>query len=539
MLQLILLKDGYEIRLAENGQEALNSVQDSLPDLILMDVVMPVMDGFDATKAIREYLGDIHIPILFLTGLSDDDTLTKCLTVGGDDFLYKPITHQVLKAKITAHRRIRDLTQQLNNKNQELMAAQKKTAREQVIAKDLFERVMGASLKQCENTTCYMSSASTFNGDILLTAKGPSGSLYVLLADFTGHGLPAAIGTLPVSQMFFELVQNSVAVTDMSRKINKTLESFLPDEMFAAATILELNKLGTRATVWAGGLPDAYICDQNGKLKEKIRSSNLALGISKDEDFNANIQTINFDQGDRIILYTDGLVEAKNLAGERFGSKRLDQIFELEQFDVFDQIIVQSNQFQSGTEQLDDISIIEICCQPFSEEPTQKPQLHANDKLPWSLSMELDAHTLKGRAPVMLLTDMICISPGLCRFKDALHTVLTELYSNALEHGVLGISSELKNSQDGYLKYYEERQDKLMALTDGYVRFQVDYRFEKHKGVINISVSDSGAGFDFTEKRTAKKSDESGRGLTLISQLMDELNYSGKGNQVEVRLHIH
>src|SRR5690606_24796745 len=164
------------------------------------DVMMPVMDGFEATRAIKEYLGDRHIPIIFLTALSDDASLAKCLAIGGDDFLSKPINEKILQAKIKAHSRIKELNVQLNRQNQELKRLHRLTLREHEIAKAVFDNALASSRLDCGNIRHYISPATTFNGDLLLVSVSPSGGLYALLADFTGHGLPAAIGAIPRSE---------------------------------------------------------------------------------------------------------------------------------------------------------------------------------------------------------------------------------------------------------------------------------------------------------------------------------------------------
>mgnify|MGYP000456698375 CR=1 FL=1 len=536
MLSFILSADGFDITISCNGKEAVESVKQQTPDLILMDVLMPEMDGYEATMAIREYLGDTHIPILFLTGLTDDDTLSKCLSVGGDDFLYKPITHQVLKAKIKAHKRIRDLTLQLKRKNKALRLAQKQNEAEQKIAKALFERVMDESSYSSESVKSFMVPAEIFSGDMTLTARSPSGSLYVLLADFTGHGLPAAVGTIPVSQMFFEGVGQSQSVADMARKLNKSLESFLPDEMFAAAIIIELNYLGNRAIIWSGGLPPIVVTGPTGKLKQLHKSQHLALGIAKDSEFKPEVKILNLEPMDKLYLYTDGLIDARGASGELYGIDRVLSFFDGTFEDPFEQIIEDNLIFQVGSEQKDDISLIEICCEARSQSKPFVPELHPNDQLPWSLCMDLGPKELRQRPPVPLLADMLTVTPGLYPYKDALQTVLTELFANALEHGVLGISSCLKGGEDGYFKYYEVRSEKLQALETGFIKLNADYRFEHEQGALTLTIEDSGHGFSPNIGDGKEKNDESGRGLMLVKQLTDGVEFNEAGNKVTIRL---
>ena len=97
ILAWILSDLGHEHEEAENGREAVEKVRKNVPDLILMDVVMPVMDGYEATREIKEMLGSQYIPVIFLTGLTDEKTLIKCLENGGDDFLSKPVDLTALR----------------------------------------------------------------------------------------------------------------------------------------------------------------------------------------------------------------------------------------------------------------------------------------------------------------------------------------------------------------------------------------------------------------------------------------------------------
>src|SRR5690606_16464168 len=98
LLAWILEDEGHTVTEAKDGRQAVTLFQAGEFDLVLMDVMMPVMDGFEATRAIKEYLGDRHVPIIFLTALSDDASLAKCLAIGGDDFLSKPINEKILQA---------------------------------------------------------------------------------------------------------------------------------------------------------------------------------------------------------------------------------------------------------------------------------------------------------------------------------------------------------------------------------------------------------------------------------------------------------
>ncbi len=120
LLNAYLKRSGHTIVEATNGKEAVDVFDHENPDLILMDVTMPVMTGYEAATIIKQKSGDRFVPIIFLTGLNDDDSLVKCVTSGGDDFLNKPFNGVLLGAKVEAMQRIRKMHQDLTAANQKL-----------------------------------------------------------------------------------------------------------------------------------------------------------------------------------------------------------------------------------------------------------------------------------------------------------------------------------------------------------------------------------------------------------------------------------
>ena len=116
ILSFILEDYGHDHVHACNGREAcelFESVDDI--DLVLMDVNMPELDGYLATKEIKKACTDRFVPVIFVTSLDDEDTLDKCLAVGGDDFIPKPLNEVILIAKLKAHERTMKLYNELRS----------------------------------------------------------------------------------------------------------------------------------------------------------------------------------------------------------------------------------------------------------------------------------------------------------------------------------------------------------------------------------------------------------------------------------------
>ena len=120
LLTVMLEQQGYRVYTAENGLVALNLLEEHTIDIVLLDVIMPVMDGFETAAIIKERFSQVYLPIIFITSLEDEASFERCLSVGGDDFLHKPFQEVILNAKIKAHSRIRNLSQKAREQNLQL-----------------------------------------------------------------------------------------------------------------------------------------------------------------------------------------------------------------------------------------------------------------------------------------------------------------------------------------------------------------------------------------------------------------------------------
>lgn len=132
---------GHQPLVAESGEEAMQMLEGTPVDLIIMDVEMPGLDGFETTRLIREWLGGHWIPIIFLTGKNEDDSYREGIEAGGDDYLIKPISPVIIKAKIRAMARIAEMRDQLKQLNAELEALSKLDSLTQILNRRTFNEL--------------------------------------------------------------------------------------------------------------------------------------------------------------------------------------------------------------------------------------------------------------------------------------------------------------------------------------------------------------------------------------------------------------
>lgn len=543
VLNALLKKMGYTVIQAENGEEAVERFKENQPDIIFMDIMMPVMDGFDSTTQIKALCGDIFIPIIFLTAMTDEKALARCIEVGGDDFLTKPFNHTVLRSKIKAMERIRNL-------HREVKTLLDQSAHEEEIAEKVFSGAVIAGNVMPEKLKVLMRPAAVFSGDVLLTAYAPNGDLNVLLGDFTGHGLSAALGALPVSESFRAMTVKGFPVDQILNEINRKLYSLLPTGMFMAAQFVRINHTMDSITLCCCGMPDILITNATGtKIKHRIPSTGLPLGIIPDADYLHSMSNIMADIGDRALLASDGVTEARSPNGEYFGQKRLESTLSQGaiQGSIVDTIASTLEKFCLDAPQEDDISLVEV---PFLSDvlavfkevsPSSNNMVSPKDNSNAPYNSLRFTITLKGPRllridPVPLLINQIEELESLKEQRRAIFTILSELYVNALDHGILKLDSALKAEPEGFTTYFTEREKRLKKLPEGHITISIYSRLYSTGGKIVIRVEDSGSGFDYKNYILNIQTDTSipsGRGIMLTKELCKSLVYSDPGNIVE------
>lgn len=544
ILSTILRKQHHTVITASNGLEAVQLFQQERPAMVLLDALMPEMDGFEAAEKIKQLAGEDFIPVLFLTSLQEADSLVRCLEAGGDDFLPKPYNSVVLGAKINAFMRMREMHLTLQNQRDEIANYNRHLLWEQEVAKRVFDKVAHAGCLEADNIQYELSPIAVFNGDVVLAGVGPAGNLLVLLGDFTGHGLNAAIGAMPLAQTFYSMLEKGFGLKQILREINLKLNEVLPLEIFCCALVAEINFNNGEMHVWNGGLPDCLLYHATDGSLSPLKSRHLPLGISANRTFNDALESYEVLPGDRLFIWSDGIHEAENDLGERYGEQRLWSVFEQnsDPSQLFDAINSSVKSFISADAPGDDVSLLEVLVVRPEQFKVAVPEYIGGRELgprDWSFKFELRPETLKYFDPLPLLLHILMEVPFLRSRGSQIYTVLSELYSNALEHGVLQLDSSLKDSSDGFSEYYRLREQRLQYLSEGSISIGLQYRGDDSGGSLRVDFEDSGRGFEYQPLLNGQHMAAwaySGRGIQLLQSLCQSIDYSGPGNQVSAVL---
>ena len=537
ILKKLLQKQGYETLEAGDGQQAVDQFRNENPDIVFMDVMMPVMDGYEATVIIKEESSRKFVPVIFLTAMTDEESLAKCIEVGGDDFLVKPYDRFILQTKIKAMQRIAAL-------NKEVQGMYSMIHREQEIAESVFVNAIQSTNIENEFLKHVVRPAGVFSGDMILSTYTPSRDLLFLTGDFTGHGLSAALGAMPVSEVFRAMASKGFSPEEILIGINKKLKAMLPVGMFFGAQMVVVNHDLEHVRIFNAGMPEVLIVDgKSNRIKHQVSSNGLPLGVIDNINPKEMGQFFPINSGDKILLYSDGLIEARNVDDEEYGSERLSDSIQSAPTDkIFDHVFVQLDEFCGDqTEQADDVTLVEITCvhdllpEIETHEHMAPIAHHFQEKGDWAFSIEFVGKRLKETNPVPILVNQIIELEEVEKERQSLFTVLTELYVNALDHGVLGLDSNLKSDPDGFRLYFEEREKRLSSLSEGFVAFTISVEQIEGRRSMLMRVADSGKGFDYDDLQLPAEDELalSGRGLVLIKDLCESLTYLGNGNTAE------
>lgn len=540
-MRQILSETDFTVFEAANGVEVIDLFHREQPDLLILDIIMPEMDGTEAARQIQKEIDDHYIPIIFITGSQNDTNLQRCIDVGGDEFIQKPLNPIMLRAKINSLLRVKQLYQRQYQQKNALLAYQQQLDREQKIAHALSERMIQSNFLDTPNLRQLLSPMALFNGDVLLSTVTPGGNHCLFLGDFTGHGLSASIGAGPTAEIFYGMARKGFGIREILSEINAKLHKMLPVDMFLAACIVIFDVESRTINISTGGLPDHYLNVKTSGEFVTIKSMNLPLGIVENGHFHPEIQYFEVDANDRLILFTDGLVEAENEKGEPFGFEGVEKSFKypLKESDSYCKILKnQLDVHYNGSDQQDDVTIVELICD-FTVMSDQKNKRVKKNVVvhpsKWRTTMEFDAATLRKFNPVPTIIHNLIEIQNLQDFREPLFLIVTELFCNALDHGLLLLDSKMKETSDGLIDYFEKREQRLAGLTEGFIKISCNHEPIDRGGRLVIRVQDSGPGFRHDDAVSGLDNNETvyGRGIALVKKLCHSLDYSGNGNRVK------
>jgi len=329
----ILQKEGYSLLEAEDGEQALEMASQEMPDLILLDIMMPKKDGYEVCVQLKAHPRTANIPVIFLSAKSQAEDKIKGLDLGGADYVTKPFDRGEVLARVRAQLKIAKLTGELLSANAELRNKQEKLDEDLKAAAGIQRSLLPKSIPDMEKLTMAwrFMPCDRIGGDIFNVVRLDEDHWGIYMLDVSGHGVPSALVAVSVSQMLhaqhdrllkknintpphYEIVSPSRVLEALDREY--PIERF--DKFFTMSYVI-IDTDARRISYSNAAHPPPVLIRKDGGL-ELLDKGGTIIGMGGMLPFEEG--NIEIGRGDRLFLYTDGIVEYQIEDGELYGVDR-------------------------------------------------------------------------------------------------------------------------------------------------------------------------------------------------------------------------
>ncbi len=360
----------YRTVSAFDGQDALDKVDCEAPDLVLLDIRMPVMDGFEVLRRLKACAKTRDIPVIVISANNDLDSVVRGIALGAEDYLPKPFELALLRARLSSSlekKRLRDLEQ----------IYLKSMQRELEIGREIQAGFLPAELPEVAGweIAAYFKASHEVAGDFYDVFWLPDGNLMCLIGDVCDKGVGAAL----FMSLFRSLIR-AIASSELTRhgenpamlnpaeRLSQVItftNDYIADvhaeaSMFATLFIGIFNPQGGRLDYMNCG-HEAPLWVKPGGSIFPLRRTGPAVGVIPGADY--GVEQIDLEKDDLLLAFTDGVPDAINAVEEVFGKGRLLEIVkrsELPPCELLEQIEQAVGQFRGNARQFDDITLLAI-----------------------------------------------------------------------------------------------------------------------------------------------------------------------------------
>lgn len=464
--------------------------------------------------------------------------------------------------KVQQLRRIQDLYQVSERQRSELAVFRDHAESEAELASFLLSRLCHVEQLNSLGVSHHWIPAETFSGDVIAVAQSSSGDVYAMLSDATGHGLAAAINLIPLTSAFYAMAAKGFNLLTITDHLNRIIKDYSLPDRFVAVTLTRWVRREGRLEVINSGNPRALLLDRERRILREFKSGSIPLGILERPRFKPMLEAAELAGGEELLMFSDGLIEACDQAGQPFGMEGLTAALADAAPGQFTIDLVRAGLARHAGDiaPADDVSVLILSPSDFAGRGQVEPsfdyigaderearRVFSRDAAApqWRIATTYSWRELQKIEVVPVIVDLARTFGIDARIEARVFTVLSELFVNALEHGLLRLESSMKAEHDGFERYLSLRNKRLRNLREGEISVVLQLtRYSADCGGLHIEVHDSGDGFDHRRcLRSAESGTEgvpslkpSGRGLALLGALCDSITFNEQGNSVAVEL---
>ena len=349
------LRGEYKLSVALDGPAALRSVEKNPPDLVLLDIVMPGLDGYEVCRQLRAHEPTREVPVMFLSALEDVKNKAHGFEVGGNDYLTKPF--EVLEVKA----RVRSLLKAKAYAD----AVREAMARDLRIAREIQMGILPADLAAATEETgldvhAVVEPAREVGGDLYEVLRVAHDRVVVALGDVSGKGIPAALFMAVVVTVLRTVARQTGEPDEILRRVNDELAKQNPRGMFVTLQCLVFDLAQRRVSCAGAGHHQLAVVSPGRPPRLACPSSGFPAGLMP---FNPiERETLSLEPGDTFVLFSDGVSEAMNPNDDFYGEERLLAVLAgasgATSAEIVARVLADVRAFADGAKQSDDITVL-------------------------------------------------------------------------------------------------------------------------------------------------------------------------------------
>ena len=501
-----LLKPNYKMMAAISGEQALKAANsNNPPDLILLDIMMPEMDGYEVCRQLKADVKTRDIPVIFVTAMGQAEDETKGLEIGAADYLTKPISPAVVEARVKTQLALKKNMEDLRKAYAIIESQKDRMQTELNVGRDIQLAMVPKDFPVSNNFSidAILEPAREVGGDFYDVFNVDDEHVCFCVGDVSGKGVPAALFMAMAKTLIKSRASTDSSTASIVTHVNDELSEDNEGYLFVTLFVCILNtRTGKLMTTNAGHNPP-YLKHADGSISAlKHRDGPVVAAM---EGYAYTEQHVQLTEGDTLLLFTDGVTEADNLDGVLFGDDRLEKLLSDWQGSSIEEltshVVKVTHEYEGEDRQADDITVLAM-------------NYHGHK--------ETDAHGFETE-----------ISNDLANIDLVNDEFMSFAKSNALPKKTTGVIRMV----------FDELLTNIISYAFGDDK---QHKISIHVSMMNDSVvmviADDGSPFNPFQmespdtEASIEDRDIGGLGIHLVSEMLDQVNYQRKVNQNVVTL---
>ena len=506
-----ILAPHYTVKAAINGPMALKIVEKHPPDLILLDIMMPDMDGYEVCKRLKSNPESKDIPIIFLTAMDQTTDESKGFVLGAADYITKPVNPPILEARVKTHLAFKQAMDDLQGAYAIIKRQKDRMQEELNVGHTIQMSMLPVDFPAFPERTEFdlhglLKPAREVGGDFYDFFMISEDELCLVVGDVSGKGVPAALFMAVTQTMIKTASSGDRSPASIVTRVNDALSSDNPASMFVTLFLAIVDIRTGRFRYCNAGHNPPYVVHPDDRLTCLNQRHGVVMGALPGLAYGED--EMGMEKGDKLFIFTDGVTEAMDRDGELFGETRLEKFLNDTDCPTAQMLTGSTLQavegFAIGAEQADDITILAYCLQ-------ESPKGFQRD----SLELSVVADTVEIERVQQAIGQFAAETKMSSGISQKMSVILDELLNNTISYG------------------FEDPKG-----------HEIHVAMELNDDHVTIRVSDDGIPFNpFTHRApdtslSAEEREIGGLGVMLVRELTDSHAYQRLSDRNVVTLTI-